>query len=258
MKALTFVSRILLLVLCLAVARAQDAAPRSPVELFAGGVQKMAAILEPAADGAQTFSARLEFLKSDGLPKELQGQSATLAVQAPDYLRLSADFKGHAYALGRDRQQIWFYVAEKHWGVVGKPGESRFLSAPEKKDNTKVGPLRLPLPREQLALLPLLFNVTAGTPEKIGDDRCFVIHASPKPEAIDALKIPAGNIRLWLREKDLFPVRVGYSDGKATDVQVALHDPKFSAPWAAEQWKIPAQDGDKIETTAVGHLTRAR
>ncbi len=256
MKLPLLLPRILVFVLCLAVARAQETAERSPAELFAGGIQKIAGILEPGTEGAQTFSTRLEFLKADGLPKELRGQSATLAVQAPDRLLLSAAYKGSTYALGRDQQQIWFYVADKHWGVVGKPGEPRFLSAPEKRDTTKVGPLKLPLAREQLALLPLLFNVTAGKPETIADSRCFVIDASPKPEAMEALKIPAGKIRLWLREKDLIPARVGYSDGKSTDVQIALHDSKFSPAWDAPKWKIPSKDGDKIETTAVGHLTR--
>ena len=256
MKTFVLLPRILVLTLCLSVARAQEATDRTPVELFAGGAQKLAAILEPSADGAQTFSTRLEFLKAEGLPKELRGQSATLAVQAPDRLLLSAEFKGGTYALGRDQQQIWFYVADKHWGVVGKPGEPRFLSAPEKKDTTKVAPLKLPVSKEQLALLPLLFNVSAGAPETIDGTRCFVIDASPKPEAMEALKIPAGKLRLWLRTNDLLPARVSYSDGKSTDVEVALHDAKFSAPWDAQKWKIPSKDGDKIETTAVGHLTR--
>jgi len=257
MKTFALTSRLLALVLCLSVARAQDSAQRTPVELFAGGVQKIASVLDQPADGPQTFSTRLEFVKADGLPKELRGQSATLALQAPDRLRLSADYKGKTYALGRDQQQIWFYVADKKWGVVGKPGEPRFLSAPEKKDNAKLGPLKLPLPKEQLALLPLLFNVKTSASEKIGDASCHVLTATAKPEARDAVKqLPAGTIKLWLRESDLFPARICYSDDKATDVEIVLHDTKFATPWAAEKWKIPAKDGDKVETTAVIHLTR--
>jgi len=123
-----------------------------------------------------------------------------LAVQAPDRLVLSAEVKGKAYSIGRDGQELWLYVGDKKWGVVGKPGEPRFLSAPEKKDNTKLGALKLPVPREQLSLLPLLFKVSAGASEKVGDAACHVITATPKPEAMDALKIlPPGTIKLWLR-----------------------------------------------------------
>src|SRR5437867_248329 len=204
----------------------------------------------------QTFSTRLEFVKAQGLPKELHGQSATLAVQAPDRLTRAAQVKGKDCALGRDGQELWLYVADKKWGVVGKPGEPRFLSAPEKKDYTKLGALKLPLPKEQLALLPLLFNVSAGASEKVGDTPCHVIAASPKPEAKDALKIPSGTIKLWLSEKDLFPARIGYSDGKEVDVEVTLKEAKFGPAWPEDKWKIPSREGDKIETTAVGHLTR--
>jgi len=238
-----------------ALARAQEAPVKTPVELFAGGLQKIVSVFD-VAEGGQTFSTRLELVKAEGLPKEFRGQSATLAVQAPDRLTLSASVKGKAYSLGRDGQELWMYVGDKKWGVVGKPGEPRFLSAPDKKDNTKLGPLKLPVPREQLSLLPLLFNISAGAAETVGDARCHVITASAKPEAIDAVKIPAGTIKLWLREKDLFPARIGYSDGKEVDVEVALKDTTFGPAWPADKWKIPSKEGDKIETTAVGHLTR--
>lgn len=247
------------LFLSLSLLSAQDNAPaRTPVELFGGAVQKIAGLLETAPDGApRTFSTQLEFTKTDGLPKELRGKPATFAIQAPDKLLLSAEVKGESYALGRDGQQLWMYVAAKHWGVIGKPGEPRFLSAPDKKDTTKLGPLRLPVPKDQLALLPLLFLVSTGAMETIDNTPCHVLTAKPRPEALEAVKgIPAGTIKLWVREKDQFPARLGYSDGKETDVEITLRDAKFSEPWPAAKWQIPSKAGDKIETTAVGHLTR--
>ena len=188
-------------------------------------MQKLAAVIEPAADApAQTFRARLELTRSEGLPKEFKNQGATLAFQAPDRLSLSASVKDRKMALGRDGRELWMYVGEKSWGVVGKPGEPRFLSAPEKKDNTKLGALKLPVPKEQLAFLPLFFNVTNGTAETIDNVRCQMLTASPKPEAIEALKLPKGTLKLWVRETDQLPARLGWSDGKGTDVEVTLHD----------------------------------
>ena len=138
-----FILLVLTAFLSVALVRAEAAPARTAVELFAEAVQKLAAVIEPAADApAQTLRARLELTRSEGLPKEFKNQGATLAFQAPDRLSLSATIKDRKLALGRDGQELWMYVAEKHWGIVGKPGEPRFLSAPEKKDKTKLGALK--------------------------------------------------------------------------------------------------------------------
>jgi hypothetical protein len=236
---------------------AEDAAARTPAEIFAAAVQKIAAIVEPAGDTEpRTFTTRLEIEKSEGLPKELAGRSATLAFQAPDRLTVSAEYKGKTYSAGRDRQQVWIHVPDKHFGVIGQSGEPRFAGAPDKKDATKLGAFKLPLPREQIALLPLLMNVAEQSEEDIGGVRCHVLSVTPKPEAIEALKIPKGTLKLWLRQSDSLPARIGYADGKKFNVEMRLHDAKLAEAWPAEKWKIPARDGDKVEITALGHLTR--
>ena len=236
---------------------AEDGRPLTPSELFNAALQRIAGLVEPApGHEPQTFSARLEVVKAEGLPK-LSGQSANLAFQAPDRLTISAEYKGKAYALGRDQQEAWAYVADKKFGVVGKSGQPRFATAPEKKDATKLGPFKLPLPREQIAILPLLMKTEALPEETLGQTKCHVLGVTPKPEAVDALKIPNGTLKLWLRDSDNLPIRIGYADGRKLSVEVQLHDIKFDKPWAADKWKIPAQEGDKIETTALGHLTRS-
>jgi hypothetical protein len=236
---------------------ADEATTRTPAELFAATLQKVAGMVEPAA-GAEPrmFSTRLDIVKADGLPKEVVGNGASLAFQAPDRLVVSAEYKGKTYSAGRDREQIWVHVPDKKFGVVGKPGQPRFASAPEKKDATKLGPLRLPLTKEQLALLPLLMKVEKQPDETLDTVSCHVLSISPKPEAIDALKIPNGTLKLWVRDTDDFPARIGYSDGKAVNVEIQLRDSRFSEPWPDPKWSIPVREGDKIETTALGHLTR--
>jgi hypothetical protein len=247
----------LLLWSCSAVVATETDA-KTPAELFGAALQRIIAIIEPADGGKPTtFSTRLEIVKGEGLPKEAVGQAATLAYQAPDKLKVSAEYKGKAYSLGREGQEAWMHVADKKFGVVGKPGQPRFASAPEKKDSTKLGPFKLPLPREQIAILPLLMKVEALPGDHLGGTPCHVLSVTPKPEAIDAFKIPNGTLKLWLRDSDDLPLRIGYADGKKLNVEVQLHDLKFSEPWAADNWKIPAREGDRIETTALGHLTRS-
>jgi isopenicillin-N N-acyltransferase-like protein len=253
-----FVASILLVVTPAVLSCAEDVRPRTPPELFNVALQRVAGIVEPTPEHEpQTFSARLEVVNAEGLPKELSGQSAILAFQAPDRLTISAEYKGKGYALGRDQQEAWVHVADKKFGVLGKPGQPRFATAPEKKDTTKLGLFRLPLPKEQLAILPLLMKIEALPEETIGQSKCHVLSVMPKPEAVDALKIPNGTLKLWLRDSDNLPVRIGYADGKKLNVEVQLHDIKFDRPWPAEKWRIPSREGDKIETTALGHLTRS-
>jgi len=63
-------------------------------------------------------------------------------------------------------------------------------------------------------------------------------------------------LKLWIRASDDLPVRFGYADGKGINVEMQLRDIQFSAPWPAQRWKIPVRAGDRIETTALGHITR--
>jgi hypothetical protein len=139
---------------------------------------------------------------------------------------------------------------------VGKPGQPRFAATPEKKDTTKLGPLKLPWPREQIALLPLLMKVEAQPDETFHAMPCHVLSIVPRPEALEALKIPDGTLKLWVREADNLPVRLAYKDGRRLDLDLQFSEMKLCDPWPAQRWAIPAREGDRIETTALGHLTR--
>jgi outer membrane lipoprotein-sorting protein len=235
--------------------RAEETAAASPSEQLAAAVQKLIAIVEPPPGSEpKTFSTRIEIRQADGLPKELMGRTATLAFQAPDRAVLTADYKGKSYAIGRNGQEVWIHAPK--FGVVGKPGLPRFATAPEKKDKTTLGPIKVPLPKEQLALLPLLVKTELLPAEKIDDARCRGLKLTPKPEAVEALKIPNGTATLWLRESDGLPVRIGYADGKGVQVELHLKEVSLSEPWKDERWDIPTEEGDKVESTALGHITR--
>jgi isopenicillin-N N-acyltransferase-like protein len=257
MNARSLLLQVLIVFISLSIARGQAEVTRTPGESFAAALQTILGILEPAAGTEpKTFSTRLELVKAEGLPKGLAGQNATLAIQAPDRLLLSAEHKGKTYSAARDQQELWIYVPDQQFGVLGRRGESRFAAAPGKKDSTKLGPLKIPVKREQLALLPLLMIVEALPAEMLGNVPCEVLSVTPRPEAIESLKLPNGTLKLWLRKADQFPVRMGYTDRKGLNLEVALRDIKLSDPWPSDKWKIPSRPGDKIEIAALGHLTR--
>ena len=248
---------ILVVLVSINAAPGQEKTSRTPGELFAATIQKLAALVEPSAgEKPVTLTMRLEVTKAEGLPREVVGQSALLAFQSPDRARVSVTYRGETYSVGRDQESVWAHVAGKKFGAVGVPGHARFASAPEKKDTTKLGPIRLPLPKEQLAILPLLMTLELQPAETVDSQECFVLAATPKPEAIEALKLPKGTLKLWIRESDSLPARIGFKNDKGTDVEVELRNLSLATPWPDDKWKIPAREGDKIETTALGHLTR--
>lgn len=243
----------------LALLRADAPAAKSPVELFSGVLTELVSVIDPTAESARPlFSARLELTRSEGLPKDFStGLTARLEFQSPDRLQLHADVAGRPAVVGRDGQELWVYLPTINWGVVGKPGEPRFLTALEKKDQTRLKRFKLPLPREQLALAPLLFDVTNAPDVMIDQVRCFALLASVKPEAQAIFPLPSGTFKLWVRQTDLLPLRLGWTDGKKLNVEITLHDVNLAAPAPSGDWKLPAQVGDKIETTALGHLVAA-
>ena len=242
----------------LLVAWADEGAPsKPPTGILAEALQRLVSLIEPAPDAApQTLSVRLELVKAEGLPKELVGKSAELALQAPDRLRLSASVGDRTFVLGRNGQQLWVYAPAKHFGVVGEPGRLRFAGAPDSMDTTQLRGFRLPLPKEQVALLPLLMKVEPLPAETVDQVGCHVLRVTPQPEAIQALKLPTGTLTLWLRTNDLLPARLAYAQGNDLQVELALRELKLGEPWPAEKWQLPAQPGDKIERTALSHLTR--
>jgi isopenicillin-N N-acyltransferase like protein len=247
---------LLVLVMALALsAPAQESSTSTPVQIVSAALGKLVDIIDPPSNAApRTFSAEVKIVRAGGLPKELLGRSARLAWQAPDRLTLSAQVDGETYSLGRDRQQLWMHVASKKFGVVGEPGQPRFLTAPEKKDTTHLPNFTLPLQREQVLVLPLLMKLEAQPPETIDGSRCHVISAAPFPQAAQLVKFPDGQWQFAVRETDSMPVRIGYKDNGKLDILVELDGATLGEPAPAARWKIPARDGDRIETTALSHL----
>ena len=113
---------------------------------------------------------------------------ARFALQAPDRITVTATFDGKQYRVGRDGQQAWMGSrgdGEGNTGFValGKAGVPRFKAFPNEIDHTVLGPLSLPVSREQLAVLMLALQAKSLPAETIANDRCQVIAVSIAPAA---------------------------------------------------------------------------
>jgi len=239
------------------LARAQQTDTNAPLRLFGGALGRLMQIVEPSTNETpRTFTTILKLTKTTGLPKELAGQELSLAFQAPDHLRLSAKWDNQEYIVGRDRQELWVNVPGKKFGLLGSGDVPLFTAEPDRKDTTALGPIRFPVPSPQILMLPFVTDLTALPDEVVGGTTCRVLRATAKAEVVRGFGLPKGTLQLWVRASDLFPLRVGYQDGKTTDVQVELSNPQFSDSWPAEKWKLTAADGEKVESVARSHLTR--
>ena len=244
------------------VSAAQETQTNSPSQRFVQALTQLVAILEPPANQApRTFTTKVKVIKAEGLPKEVAGQAVAgqaveVAFQAPDHLRIGATVEGQNFVACRDGQEVWIYVPAKKFGLLGSPDQAPFSTEPAAKDTTTLGPLKLPIPVEQLSLLSVLTDVEALPGESVAGTPCRVLKVTPKPEAIDALKVPQLTMRFWIRESDSLPVRVAVRDGHGIDVQIDLVNPQLQEAWPADKWKLKAADGDTIKTVARSHLTR--
>ena len=239
------------------ISLAQDDSTNSPATFLVQAVNQLVAILEPPSDKpARTFTTTLKVVKAEGLPKEAAGREVELAFQAPEHLRIAAQVEGYNIVACRDGQELWVYAPAKKFGLLGSPDKAPFSTTPDAKDTTTMEPLKLPIPVEQLGLLPMFADIESLAGETVGTDKCRVLKITPKPEAIDALKIPKFTVKLWVRESDSMPVRFAANDGKNIDAQIDLINAKFQDAWPADKWKLKAGEGDKLQTVARSHLLR--
>ncbi len=252
----------LLVVLGLSVtplARQQIRAETSTAEpSLETALQQILSVLSPGPDAApQTFTSTVRFVRAAGLPAEVLGHKATLALQMPDHLRLSVSVDGETFRVGRNKTQLWMHASRKKFGIIGSPEAPRFRTDEGRQDNSTLPPLRLPVSREQLLLLPLLCQMERLPEEEVGRDRCFVWRITPRPEAQAAMKLPSFTVMLWLRPDDLAPRRIGYSDGGKVDVVLELDDLELAGPRPEAEWGLKPAAGDHIETVALSHVTRS-
>src|SRR5438477_4792695 len=231
---------------------------RTPVQVLSSSLRKIVDMIEPP-EGAPptTFYFTLQVRKAEGIPKSLSDISAKVALQLPDRLWISADAGDKSYSACRNRQQLWIRSAAKHFGVLGEPGRPRFASSPNSIDDTTLPPLKLPLDRDKLLLLPFLMDIEDKGWIDYEDIRAHVLQTTIKKEAVDALRIPMLKLKLWLDTNDL-PIRVGYIEDHdpKKDVQVLINNLRADNPWPDERWQIPSGHDEKIQKTSLSTLTR--
>src|SRR3954468_11424863 len=121
---------------------------RAPIEVLSSSVRKIVDMIDPPENAPpKTFYMTFEVRKAEGISKFFNDLSAKVALQLPERAWVSADIGDKSYSLGRYKQQLWIHSAVKQFTVLGEHGRSRFTNEPAIRDDTRLGPLALPLDR---------------------------------------------------------------------------------------------------------------
>jgi isopenicillin-N N-acyltransferase-like protein len=253
----TFRSLSLVFGFCTVILAQTEPPTQTPQGLLAAVIGKVSVMVEPPAGSVpRTWSMTVRVVAAEGLGQGIVGQQVEVAFQAPDRFRLAGQVERHPLVVARNGQQLWIVAPEKNFGILGLPGRPRFATAPERKDDTELGPVKLPLKPEQRLLLPLLMQLEPLPEQTIGGAHCRGLRVVPQPQAIEALRIPNGELKLWVREPDLLPVRLQVTSEKGQSLLLEFQDAKDEAPWPAERWQPPALPAGVVEPVALGHVAR--
>ncbi len=239
-------------VLCMLCAGAAPSPATQPVERVAESIGRILEMLRPA-DG-RAFSAKLTLNKSQGLPSEARGAVVQITFAgSEDRLRIDASVNGDKHTISRDGQRVWAHIAAKKFAMLGTSGIARFSADPHSIDRTVLPRMNLAITPQQVGAALLMFTVAELEPRRIEGETCRVMRLVPGLTA-RLMGLPAGVIELTIRDKDGLPVRMGYRDGKAMDVELAVDVGMIDAREA--NWKPGLTAGDHVETVALSHLLR--
>lgn len=202
-------------------------------------------LVEPEdAASAKTISARLNFLQASAFKGKLEGQEIAIRYQWPDRLVLQANVDGGDYAVGRAGEEVWAWVAEKQFAVIGVNDVPRFSEFPDSVQKVELADFSLPVKRWHLWLAPAMLEVSH-------EDGWIV---SARDWARKAFELPAGEIRLATGvDGDGMRLEVKMGD---EEVKIKIADLLIEDSLDEQSWKIPAPKNVKVERVALAHLKK--
>lgn len=202
-------------------------------------------LVEPGDKGsAKTISVKLKFIQASAFKGKLEGQEIDLRYRWPDRLVLKTEVDGSDYAVGRDRDEVWAWAAEKQFAVIGVNDVPRFSGFPDSVQEVELEEFSLPLKRWYLWLAPAMLQVERGEGWKI----------QIRDWASAAFEIPEVAMQI-----------VNNADGEVETINAKLGDEEIKveiSKWLTEKtdnkssWKIPAPKKVKVERVALAHMKR--
>jgi hypothetical protein len=182
--------------------------------------------------------ARLE--KVGGEPAS--GAYATVALEMPDKLRITAPLGGETLTICRKGDDVWAHPGSRLKALLADP---KFADAlPEADRKFRLEPFALPVPEKQLAFLPVLFRIKEQPAEQVDGLTCRVLDIKLQKELAKALEVDDSSARLWVDE-GLNPARVAIQSDRG-DATVRITKVKFSPELAPQAWEPTAEQAGDV------------
>ena len=192
------------------------------------------------------LTGKLELLTD--APPALIGSRAELAVQYPDRMKLHAPVLGEDLTICRRGDEIWVYPGSKAEALMKAAAQTKKLPKADKK--FKLAPFSLPIPEQNLQLLPVLLQVKDVGSEPLDGQPCRVMDLYLMPELGKALKIKDWAARVWARP-DGKPGRLALSRDK-WNIVIRFENVQFAPKLPDSTWEpTPEQAGDILKLDPV-------
>jgi outer membrane lipoprotein-sorting protein len=195
---------------------------------------------------AFSLTARLEQMTD--LPPALVGSKLELAVQYPDKLRLHAPVLGEDLTICRHGQEVWVYPGSKVEALLQLAATKKKL--PKADQKFRLESFALPIPEQQLALLPALFQIKDVGSEPLDGESCRVLDLFLMPALAKSLKATGWAARVWARG-DARPARLSVARDNWNFV-VRFDQVEFAPKLPDSTWEpTPEQAADVLKLDPV-------
>jgi hypothetical protein len=139
----------------------------------------------------------LSVAEATALPPELKSAVVELRIVRPDRVRLDAKWEGETLIVCRNGQTLWASprdTAERLLEAVPKKKKKK----KESGESPVMPPMIIPLPPQQLALLPALFQVRDGEFEDFNGVSARRLDLQLMPELGRSIGVAGWQGRLWI------------------------------------------------------------
>jgi isopenicillin-N N-acyltransferase-like protein len=176
-----------------------------------------------------------------GMPEEVEKHALRLRFQGPDRLEAEVSIDGEPYRLGRNGDELWMHIPSQEMALIGRSEVPRFAADPESALPVELPPLRVPLSRARMRLLPALVV------ERAGDAFAF------KEWVRKRWNLPRGEFRLLLDDETALPEHFDYEDdGLAFEVLFS----EQALGRNVDDWGLSGGVRAAAEQVALSHLLK--
>lgn len=198
------------------------------------------------------LESEFTILEVAGLPKDLQGQAASLRWQAPDRLRLETTFKDEVIEAGREGNQIWVHLPKKSFAILGDETVPRFTCDASSVEPVTLPDFSLPVSSWEARLLPFLVSVSQQADEDGGGPWRVIV-----PSVIGRSWFDLPEFEMAVREEAEKGMHLRLAQGESKRLHLRIDRFERRDPAEPElDWSLPKEVGASADRVALSHLVK--